>query len=240
MYKYILLITITLIFAKGFAQHKTITLYYPNDSTNVVSIANLDSIVIFICGASKVNYEGQSYNTVLIGNQCWLKENLNAGVRININQNASDNDTIQKSCYNDLEANCNIYGGLYHWHEAMQYSTTEGVQGICPAGWHIPTDAELHTLNDLVSASGNALKEIGQGTGDGAGTNTSGFSGLLSGYRHFNSHFAELTQILHIWSSTIDGTTNARHMYLNYLNNSISYHVGQIDGYAFSVRCIRD
>jgi len=85
--------------------------------------------------------DGKTYNTVLIGTQCWMRENLNIGTRIDGSQNQTDNGTIEKYCYDDLESNCDIYGGLYQWDEAMQYVTTQGVQGICPAGWHLPTDA---------------------------------------------------------------------------------------------------
>jgi hypothetical protein len=74
------------------------------------------------------------------------------------------NDTIEKYCYNDDPLNCALYGGLYQWNEAMQWSTTPGTQGICPPGWHIPTYAEFQTLSSSVGGDGNALKAIGQGT----------------------------------------------------------------------------
>ncbi len=45
-----------------------------------------------------------------------------------------------------IQANCDTYGGLYHWHEMMAYSSIEGTQGICPDGWHLPTDNEWKTL----------------------------------------------------------------------------------------------
>jgi len=80
---------------EGFAQNKTLTLHYPNDSTNVIDISGLDSMTIFVCGVSKVYYEGQTYNTVQIGDQCWLKENLNIGTRININEKYTDNGIIE-------------------------------------------------------------------------------------------------------------------------------------------------
>ena len=61
------------------------------------------------------------------------------GTMINGISNQTNNDTLEKYCYNDDTANCSIYGGLYQWNEAMQYVTTSGAQGICPTGWHIPT-----------------------------------------------------------------------------------------------------
>src|ERR1035437_7497296 len=123
-----------------------------------------------------VVYEGKTYNTVAIGDQCWLKENLDVGTQVNGSLEQTNNGTIEKYCYNNDPANCTTYGGLYQWNEAMQYVTTPGTKGICPTGWHIPTYAELQTLATTVSNDGNALKAVGQGTGSGAGTNTSGFS----------------------------------------------------------------
>jgi uncharacterized protein (TIGR02145 family) len=67
-----------------------------------------------------------------VGDKCWLKENLNVGTMILSEQNQSDNGLIEKYCYGDLPANCETYGGLYQWREAMQYIATPGTQGICP------------------------------------------------------------------------------------------------------------
>jgi len=96
----------------------------------------------FCPGLPTVTYEGQVYNTVLIGSQCWLKENLNIGTRIDGINNMTNDNTIEKYCYDDLESNCDIYGALYQWNELMEYSTIEGTQGICPDEWHVATDME--------------------------------------------------------------------------------------------------
>lgn len=109
-------------------------------------------------GMPTVTYEGKTYNTVQIGNQCWLKENLNVGLMIHSSVNQTDNGVagnpmIEKYCYNDDEIYCEIYGGLYQWNEAVQYITTiTGPQGICPPGWHIPTDAEWKELEGYVDS----------------------------------------------------------------------------------------
>ena len=110
------------------AQNKTLTVYYGNDSTKVINIANSDSVVIFICGASRVSYGGKDYNTVLIGSQCWLKENLDVGTMINGSNQQTNNGIIEKYCYNNVPNNCSTYGGLYQWNEAMQYFTTPMVK----------------------------------------------------------------------------------------------------------------
>jgi hypothetical protein len=104
----------------------------------------------FACGMKMTDpRDGKKYATIKIGTQCWMAENLNVGTRITGDVWPSQNtptEIIEKYCYDDQESNCDIYGGMYTWNELMQYSTTEGVQGICPEGWHLPTDAEWCVL----------------------------------------------------------------------------------------------
>jgi uncharacterized protein (TIGR02145 family) len=121
----------------------------------------------------------------------------------------------------------------------MQYVTTPGTKGICPTGWHIPTNGELQTLGTTVSNDGNALKAVGQGTGAGAGTNTSGFSALLAGYRDIHGDFYNLGDIPNFWSSTEYSATNAYIMYLNNYDSSI-YFSNYNKEIGFSVRCAKD
>lgn len=166
-------------------------------------------------GIETVGYMGTTYNTVLIGNQCWLKENLNVGEMIIVDSISKNNDTIEKYCYQDNEANCSIYGGLYMWDEAMKYAQAAGSQGICPPGWHIPTYDEIDTLIYFCDSVGITLKSTGTyQNGDGlwwepntGGTNTSGFSANPSGdfsygidWPPYNS--GRLYLFTDIWSST--------------------------------------
>ena len=92
------------------------------------------------CG-EPVEYGGGNYHTIQIGSQCWFRENLDIGAQIPLNQAQTNNQQIEKYC-----RNCDKYGGLYQWGEAMNYSSTSGSQVICPAGWHIPTDNDWSTL----------------------------------------------------------------------------------------------
>ena len=190
-------------------------------------------------GIPTVTYEGKTYNTVQIGNQCWLKENLDVGMRINGNTASSNNGTIEKYCYNNNPANCDTFGGLYQWREAMAYSTTPGKRGICPTGWHIPTDAEFQTLITEWDKDGNGLKSAGQGTGSGAGTNTSGFSALLAGSLNYNG-FINLGVNTSLWSSTKGPFSNgAWSLKLRYYDNNVSIEDTHMeDGH--SVRCVKD
>jgi uncharacterized protein (TIGR02145 family) len=238
--KRLILISFVITINIALAQHKTLTVYYNGDSTKVVNLSNTDSLVLFVCGASKINYGGKAYNTVLIGDQCWLKENLNIGTMVLGSESQTNNGVIEKYCYNNLESNCSIYGGLYQWDEAMQYVEIEGVKGICPDGWHIPTYAEFQTLKTTVNSDGNALKEVGQGVASGAGTNTSGFSALLAGDRSQFGNFRNLGYYLNFWSSTSENATwNAYSMYTYYSNSDIYFYDGN-KNYGYSVRCLKD
>jgi uncharacterized protein (TIGR02145 family) len=186
-------------------------------------------------------YKGQTYHTVLIGTQYWLKENLNVGTMIISGDSLeTNNGIIEKFCVDNNTDNCDIYGGLYQWDEAMQYVTTEGAKGICPDGWHIPTINEFSILKATVNdTDGNALKAIGQGTGDGQGTNTSGFSALLSGYHHPDFGFFDLNFSTDFWSSNLFGTTDTKYMYL--LSSDHYINLDHNDKrYGYSVRCIRN
>jgi uncharacterized protein (TIGR02145 family) len=171
MKRIIFTIVFVLVTSPIFAQYE-MSIKKADNTTEVIWVHDITEItftnVAFTCGTNIITYAGQTYNTVLIGSQCWLKENLNLGTRIDGSSDQTNNSTIEKYCYDDNDANCTTYGGLYQWNEAMQYVTTAGTQGICPTGWHIPTYAEFQTLVTAVSNDGNALKAIGQGGGSGA------------------------------------------------------------------------
>ena len=186
-----------------------------------------------------ISYEYKYYGTVQIGTQCWFKENLDVGEMIPGSQNQQNNLVIEKYCYDDNETNCQLYGGLYQWDEAMQYVTNEGAQGICPPGWHIPTLAEFQTLSAYVGGDGNALKAVGQGTGDGAGTNSSGFSALLAGNRGLDGGFYNLGGYTYFWSSSEYPASTAYTLRLGYGNSIVDLNLHNKE-YGFSVRCVKD
>lgn len=190
---------------------------------------------------STVTYSGKVYHTVKIGTQTWLKENLDVGVMIDSMQNPSNNVTIEKYCYGNDTANCNKYGGLYQWNEAMEYSTTPGAKGICPTGWHIPTQAEFDTLVAAVGNNGNSLKAIGQGDlkYGGAGTDSSGFSALLVGYRLYYGNFSGLGDYSVFWSSTMDGTTSTYNLTLWDGGSDFAMYSNHKE-YGYNIRCLKD
>jgi len=233
-------IVLVLLTSTLFAQYK-MSIKNADNTTQDIWIHDITEItftnVTFTCGTSTITYAGQTYNTVLIGSQCWFKENLNIGTRIAGSSNQSDNSTIEKYCYNDNTSNeCDTYGGLYQWNEAMQYTTTAGAQGICPTGWHIPTQAEFQTLKSAVGNDGNKLLAVGQG----GGTNTSGFSALLGGCRDFSTGaYVNLSSIAFFWSSTV--FISGFSYYMDLKNNTSLITITNTDiNYGFSVRCLKD
>ena len=91
--------------------------------------------------------DGKKYSTVKIGSQCWLAENLNIGEKINSNENqGAECESIEKYCYDNNSEHCDIYGGIYQWEQAMCGSVEERAKGICPEGWHIPSDDDFNEL----------------------------------------------------------------------------------------------
>ena len=206
-------------------------------------------------GIPTVTYEGQVYNTVLIGEQCWLKENLNVGTMINGTEEMTDNSVIEKYCYDNNPAICNEYGGLYQWNEMMQYTSTQGVQGICPAGWNIPTDDEWKTLEGTVDSqypvgdpiwnngglrgydAGLNLKSISGWYSGGNGTDLYGFTALPGGVRDTDGSFYYLTRSAYFWSSSEYSTNSAWRRVLFYDYAPVN-RTNRHRSYGFSARCV--
>jgi len=195
------------------------TLYYVRAyATNSIgtSYGNQRSFTtLFQCGENVI-YEGKVYNTVLMGSQCWFAKNLDVGTQINVSQAQTNNGVKEKYCYDNLPSNCLTYGGLYQWDEAMQYSTAQGSQGLCPSGWHIPTDAQWAIYQS--TTFGGAMKEAGTNhwsSPNTGATNSSGFTGLPSGATSSGT-FSELTYYGYFWASYKDGQGFANGWYLRY------------------------
>jgi len=197
--------------------------------------------------------DGNVYNTVLIGTQCWMKENLKVGTRINGSEQMTNNGIIEKYCYDDELSNCEVFGGLYTYAEMMQYDTT--LQGICPEGWHLPSDLEWCILETFVDASiicddqgyrgidgGGKLKETGTihwAAPNTGATNTGGYTGLPGGYRTVTGTFNGISGIGNWWTHDIASSTNAWYRGLAY-NLPTVYKANDDKSYGFSVRCIKD
>jgi uncharacterized protein (TIGR02145 family) len=189
--------------------------------------------------------DGQSYNTVKIGTQCWMAKDMNIGTRIDGLNAQSNNGVIEKYCYNDSEDSCEIYGGLYQWNEAMQYTTDEGTQGICPAGWHISTRAEWDTLVSYLGGSADAggkMKEAGTEhwvPPNYGATNESGFTGLPSGIRGNIGNFSSIGYYAVFWTSTQESGSDSWYFFLRTGFADVNYGHDYIE-IGYSVRCVKD
>jgi len=193
-------------------------------------------------GTPTVVYGGQTYNTVQIGTQCWLKENLNIGTKIPGTQEQVNNGIIEKYCYDNDEANCAIYGGLYQWNEMMQYITTPGVKGICPTGWHVPTYGEWTTLTTFLggeSVAGGKMKSTSGWYNNGNGTNNSGFTALPGGHWNSSGYFNSYTYMALFYSSSQNGATHAWNWQLYYGDEGGHYTYIE-KTFGLSSRCVRD
>ncbi len=193
-----------------------------------------------------VTYSGQTYNTVLIGEQCWLRRNLNIGIRIHHSQlQDPTNSLIEKYCAGDYESNCDIYGGLYKFDEMMNNSILPGARGICPEGWHIPSDEEWKILIDFLGGwevAGGKMKEtdtIYWMPPNGGGTNSSGFTALPGGYTDYYYNGRYLGAHGFFWSSTESDRNYAVTYDLNKSNAKIRWSEDP-QGKACSIRCLKD
>jgi uncharacterized protein (TIGR02145 family) len=162
---------------------------------------HIDTISVLVNGVldRDQNYNSKLknyYGVVTIGTQTWLAENLNTGSLIPVTHPQADNGIIEKWGYD-----CKTYGGFYNWHEMMQYNPPDvgaigTTQGICPAGWHIPTQTEAIALslylggNDIAGGKLKATTTLWYSPNVGA-TNESGFSALPAGSTWFGDDWLD-------------------------------------------------
>ncbi len=208
--------------------------------------------------------DGNVYNTVTIGNQVWMKENLKVSKYRNGNAiptNLTDSDWQNTTSgayaiYNNDAANNTTYGKLYNWY------TVADLRGLCPEGWHVPTDHDWNLLTIHLDAAadtscdrcwsssiagGGKMKSTGTiqaGTGlwyfpNSDATNSSGFTGLPGGRRNPDGTYSQHGAYGNWWSSSEAGFSEAWDRFLSHSTGSLGrwYNIKQ-DG--FSVRCLKD
>lgn len=223
-------------------------------------------IAIFEAGMNNVNYKGKgkkktinvmkkiiiafimlfsitamSQESVQIGDQIWMKSNLNTSGGV---------------CYGNNPSNCFTMGGLYTWEQAMAGSTEEGAQGVCPSGWHIPTLAEVEVLYTTLGGQSVAAPkmkmtgkwEFARATCTPQPTNESKFCAIPAGTRFSTGTFIGGTNTTMWWTSTrVEGTlpNDDAAYYFGVRYCSTDGKIGQlytnpIKAQAISVRCIKD
>jgi uncharacterized protein (TIGR02145 family) len=196
-----------------------------------------------------VPYEGETYKTVVIGTQTWMARNLN--------YNASGS-----KCYDDDPAKCATYGRLYDWATAMALpsscnSTSCSSQinakhrGICPSGWHIPSNADWDKLVRYVDGSSGTsslynsptaaryLKAASGWNNSGNGEDTYGFAALPGGLGNSSGLFNTVGNDGYWWSATEDNASHAYYRGMGYNSEYVRYY-GNYKVGLFSVRCLQD
>ncbi len=206
--------------------------YYPKQFPPVQSCPDLPVVV----------YGGEEYPTVLIENRCWMAKNLNIGIMLSDTLQMTDNGVIEKYCYEADTTNCKIYGALYVWDEAMQYKSEEGSRGICPEGWHIPTNREFVDLFIYVDNFSEYLIEnrdtLWIELEDSENYNLTGFSAIPAGIRNNESYYFGLQSHTIFWCSKKidDGISICFNIpWYSEINNQ---YRDKKNG--FSIRCIKD
>ncbi len=176
-----------------------------------------------------VYYEGKIYQTIIIGSQCWMTENLKVGSFVQGTSSISNNNLIEKYCYDNMISNCDSFGGLYPWNELMNYVSTEGAQGICPIGWHIPTKTDWNTLVGLYPYESSSDSLVWTGN--------TGFDALLGGYSNGVGGFFQQGIIGTYYSSHMSYGSNYRREFTG--TGRVKRKVCSPSD-AYSVRCVRD
>jgi len=233
----------------------------------------------FVCGTDAVqDADGNWYNTVLLGTQCWLKENMRttkypdstAIIKGPIANNDPNWDVGPYYCCPPANGNSTedcaaaaSLGMLYHWSTAMYGSTTAGAQGICPSGWHIPTDIEWMTLEGelgmtVVEQNNSSWRGTNEGsemandigvqigetwvagalTGGAGFGNVNGFNAGPTGYRTNGGNYSGYRSVTYWWTST-DSAPSAWERGLSFTQTKVSRDITNKPN-GKSVRCVRD
>ena len=229
----------------------------------ILILVALVGMALNINAQTVTDIDGNQYNTVTIGTQTWMQENLkttkyqngdiigttNHALRVIVNKRKPK----YQWAYDGNESNVNTYGRLYTW-----YVVTDS-RNVCPTGWHVPSDAEWTTLTDYLKNNGYGYEGSGNDIGksmastsgwitdptagnvgnDQESNNSSGFTAFPSGDRYYYGSFSGIGFHCYWWSSTEYTITLAynRGMYAS-VTNVNRYGVEKKDG--FCVRCLRD
>jgi uncharacterized protein (TIGR02145 family) len=189
--------------------------------------------------------DGNVYGTVVIGTQTWMAENLKttryrdgSSIPYVLDNNTWSGLSGGAWCYfNHDNSNNALYGKLYNWY------AVDDARNLCPAGWHVPTDAEWTTMDNFlggVSVAGGKMKAVsGLWSNPNLGaTNESGFSGLPGGSRASNGIFFNIGRYGNWWSSS-EISVAAFSRGLSY-DNADSGRSSNYNSNGFSVRCLKD
>jgi uncharacterized protein (TIGR02145 family) len=227
----------------------------------VPGISTANPPALYTMGSGVSDIDGNFYSSVIINGQEWMQKNLAVSKYRNgdpIPTGLSDatwgsSTSGAYAIYNNDAANNATYGKLYNWYAAADS------RGLCPTGWHVPSDAEWTTLINYLdpnmnvgssysNSAGGKLKSIGTiENGDGLwfspnelATNEYGFSGLPGGFCGPTGGFFSVGYFAYIWSSTEYNIVGAAYRGLGYANSDLDGYYNTNKRSGFSVRCVRD
>jgi uncharacterized protein (TIGR02145 family) len=199
----------------------------------------------FICGDGYSDIDGKVYDTVQIGDQCWMSQNLrvsrfNDGTvipEITIENPVawSTNDTGAWSFYDDDSDNNSPYGKLYNFY------VVDSDKNVCPLGWKVPSDEEWGALSTFSGAdAGRKMKSASGWRDSGNGTNSSGFNAFPGGRKGVTgTEYTEILMAARFWSSTENNINNGWIYRLTYDSDELQRAYNQ-KGNGFSIRCMLD
>jgi uncharacterized protein (TIGR02145 family) len=223
------------------------------------------------------DYDGNIYKTVVIGNQCWMRENLRTTHYADgtlIPQGSTTSNTLPYRYKGYVSSAQHLQdpsifvrcGYLYNWPAVMHGAASSsanpsGVQGICPDGWHVPSQSELaQMVSFMITVSkygcGSNTSDVAKAWASKTGWNTNNssctvgnnqsennaslFSAQAAGY-FANYGYGQYGELFAIWSSTNNNNNNNYAMYHSIYNNSTSIGAGPNGSqYSFSVRCVKN
>jgi|GEM_PF-5673576 len=205
---------------------------------------------------------GKVFNFTKLGNKLWLAENLNGGSQINGRLNQTNDSLVEKYCIGDFPENCYEYGGLYQWTEALNLPAQcndincdsliqQKHQGLCPAGWYIPSLAQWDSLRNFGGDKGGALSmkflmRSDSGYISWKGNNESGFGLLPGGWRINNggssifSSWSQTGQGTLIWTASSEDKEKSWAYTFNLTNLSYKPITADKKFYGAYLRCIKD
>ena len=229
--------SVTGIFNPSIAGTGIKTIIYTYTNAAMCSWAKSKTIIVqpdpgFTCGNDLTDFrDNQVYPTILIGTQCWMQKNLNYGNVLQGTISQTDNCVNEKYCYNDDAANCTKYGGLYQWDEMMAYEVVPGSQGLCPPGWHVPTETEWGALFAFYQGQSLAGKTMQDSI-------NAGFQAKESGviYSNISWNFKGTATIF--WTSLQSGNIKAVSHSMNIYNLSVADYIANRSN-AFALRCLK-
>ena len=225
---------------------------------NILDVIQLVNIILNVNGSTVTDIDGNIYETILIGDQLWMAENL----KVTHFQNSDEIPYIYNDPqygayinYSNNADNVAVYGRLYNWF------AVNDERGLCPDNWHVPSDDEFKSLEMYLGMSeseangeglrgtdeGGKLKEEGNehwNSPNTGATNETGFTALPGGNRRYETYtnqeiFCCLNRYGFFWSSSEVYTVNAWYRVFSFdYSESNRYHLSKTN--AFSIRCVED